>query len=518
MSVCPHVVRRRSLSKGLRMVCEVGGCEQTDPTKLFLCLTCDAVLCATRPSSHDDAEPDASQPPQLPHLAEHIEHNPGHPLYLQCLDIHIYCVPCQAFVYPREIAGCSNHEDALEHVVADWLQVLGNARGWWHDPEVAAKPGCYGLKNFGNTCFFTSMVQCLLHCKPLLDALKDTPLDDRPAVHQQLVRLAGRYWSDDERDPFVPRRLWKAVAESGLFGVYLDDHMEDTFTLLVDILDALEDKACGSVFDIPMTKVVRCRACGKSPKAAEGEGAGGGSASDKYLSLPVCPDGLDDTQSSAHPPKGEDGEEGTAAGKQQGDVDVVVATDLLPLMCVEQAAGSHAAPLELGAALEQLSKPEVLPEYKCDTCDKVGECTTSSAPREFPPVVVVHLQRFVSLGGGRTVKHHRRVKVPQELTLRDALGQPAAFALRSFVVHDGGTGGGHYMAYVNTANGEGEGYGEVEVEGQGEAAGAVADKDQTTSSPRASFTWFSDEFFGPVSRACVDASEPFVLFYERIAT
>ena len=54
--------------------------------------------------------------------------------------------------------------------------------------------------------------------------------------------------------------------------------------------------------------------------------------------------------------------------------------------------------------------------------------------------------------------------------------------LKSMVVHDGGIGGGHNMAYVRDGN---------------------------------AWYWFSDEHFAVVSQGEVDRAEPYLLFYER---
>ena len=89
-------------------------------------------------------------------------------LMLNCQDVHIFCMSCQSYVYPRELSFDNAAEDALNPVAEGWLQVLGLTRLWWNDlPNTTGKSGSRGLKNFGNTCFFTSTVQALVHNRPL---------------------------------------------------------------------------------------------------------------------------------------------------------------------------------------------------------------------------------------------------------------------------------------------------------------------------------------------------------------
>ena len=102
----------------------------------------------------------------------------------------------------------------------------------------------------------------------------------------------------------------------------------------------------------------------------------------------------------------------------------------------------------------------------------------------WPPVLVIQLKRFQPVEGMGCAKSHQRVIVPEILEASRHFGGngDASYRLKSMVVHDGGIGGGHNMAYVRDGG---------------------------------MWYWFSDEHFAVVSQAEVDRAEPYLLFYER---
>jgi hypothetical protein len=80
-----------------------------------------------------------------------------------------------------------------------------------------------------------------------------------------------------------------------------------------------------------------------------------------------------------------------------------------------------------------------------------------------PAVLTLHLNRFKQTSSGRFVKNGAHVQFPKKLnmdpffaTARSAsdLG-PFLYELSGIVVHGGGMGGGHYVAYTRTSNGWG---------------------------------------------------------------
>jgi hypothetical protein len=82
-----------------------------------------------------------------------------------------------------------------------------------------------------------------------------------------------------------------------------------------------------------------------------------------------------------------------------------------------------------------------------------------------PPVLVVHLKRFVQVGFGRTKKVDTPVAFAEVLDLHAGLAPPSVFArmgmtpppttyrLFGVVCHSGSLLGGHYIAYVSPRRG-----------------------------------------------------------------
>jgi len=69
-------------------------------------------------------------------------------------------------------------------------------------------------------------------------------------------------------------------------------------------------------------------------------------------------------------------------------------------------------------------------------------------------------------------------------------------------VHDGGMGGGHYMAYVRGVN---------------QGGSHVTENDSGLNEfQRARWVWFSDRYFGSIPQQELDElAEPYLLFYRR---
>lgn len=124
-------------------------------------------------------------------------------------------------------------------------------------------PGIRGLTNFGNTCYFSSTVQAILHTPSLRHALCNARdgvfsqfkgLSERYFAPLRPQELAGGYRRTLQQLAIRPQKVWGDVKRLGMWGMYSDNEMEDANTLLLDVLDG---KAPGLTF----AGEVSCSAC-----------------------------------------------------------------------------------------------------------------------------------------------------------------------------------------------------------------------------------------------------------------
>lgn len=269
--------------------CDECGSEEN----VWLCMHCGKLLCLQEGSKHACA-----------HAGERCH------VMLNCLDSHVYCCGCEKYLYPREVSGRYDDEDAMGPHIAAWLQVLGRYRQWWRDAggsKGLPEGGCHGLPNFGNTCFFTATIQALVHSQPLVEQLSTAPAAAPPPrptsagkrsrrqggpcqgggggspaatsgtdvagvkpIQRELQTLASLYWNTQASPRRTPaaanfakqtKALWAAVAEHALFGEYDEASMEDANTLLQDLLCGLEEATANRVFGVGIESCIRCTIC-----------------------------------------------------------------------------------------------------------------------------------------------------------------------------------------------------------------------------------------------------------------
>jgi uncharacterized UBP type Zn finger protein len=132
----------------------------------------------------------------------------------------------------------------------------------------SSSAGCHGLRNFGNTCFFTSTTQALLHSRALSNALNQCAREEKGGeIQKALLALREQYWDESEEfrdeDTLDPRNLWEAVVAHAVFGEYSEIAMEDANTLLLDVLDALDEATVQATFGVRVSSQTNCSVCSR---------------------------------------------------------------------------------------------------------------------------------------------------------------------------------------------------------------------------------------------------------------
>lgn len=536
-------------------------------SELWLCMHCGKVFCLT-------ANVRAS------HVLEHMS-NGKCSLFLQCQDSHIFCVPCGVYLYPRELSGTSVYEKRLTRSVEHWLQILGRSRLWWRALPGVAAPGCRGLTNFGNTCFFSSTMQALLHTQPLFLALSDQggegrkdseekqpkkPRKEERPVQRELRRLFEEYWQVGDAPLLTPRPFWRAVQESALYGNYQDKAMEDANSLLLDILSGLEDELVQSLFGVGVLSEVVCKRC--EPLLLEGlcllrqllpcleEGLlnlvaaywigarGEHTITENSLALAI-PEAKTDHNNKNN--NNDNGDLSTSSANTPSSSPSSPSSAALVSLCDKLSLGGALRPIGAGESvsleecLTHYCAQEKVGDFKCENCAERGHSVKRLFLKAFPPVLVIQLKRFKPVQKVMT-KCHTKVRVPAclDLSWLSVSSQAARYRLSSMVVHDGGMGGGHYMAYVRGVQ-QGPAAASApsstdlsaaapaaDLSAVGDPAATAPSTDEASASidetaaareegfERERWVWFSDKYFGSIPQRELDElAEPYILFYQR---
>jgi uncharacterized UBP type Zn finger protein len=352
-----------------------------------------------------------------------------------------------------------------------------------------------GFKNFGNTCFFSSTLQIFMHNTVLRDLLlfevtdKDA-YDNSSAIEFYLRETYSRYWMNKNIDPvsITPNRLWRAIKQDGLYGMYDDKQMEDANSLLLDLINALRPMCGEEVFGVKLVSTLTCSECNRefttgavtevtlslSLDNIEAPPSPDANASSSSSLSMLARDTDMDAQSPTPPPPAEHG--------APINVDELLETDNPAANIFVRMMAMRCCTLQ--EALEDSKKasdpdeykrylpiqirdlivngyliPEQIADFKCTS----EQCANERVPytkqlviSKLPLILLLHIKRFAASPRtmGITYKHHRRVIVADTLALEQTAVDPETkekttstvhYALKALVVHDGGMGGGHYM-------------------------------------------------------------------------
>jgi ubiquitin C-terminal hydrolase len=106
-------------------------------------------------------------------------------------------------------------------------------------------PGVIGLQNIGNTCFMNSVLQCLLHCRPLCEYFlsgqyreevnESNPLGSGGKLVREFARLVEQVWHLPHDRVVVPRDLKYVIGQhQPMFMGYQQQDSQELVTFLLD--------------------------------------------------------------------------------------------------------------------------------------------------------------------------------------------------------------------------------------------------------------------------------------------
>jgi len=90
--------------------------------------------------------------------------------------------------------------------------------------------------------------------------------------------------------------------------------------------------------------------------------------------------------------------------------------------------------------------PENIDDYKCVCCGHKENITRTSIMNSSPNTLIVSLNRF-TFTNGKAAKLNSRVEFPDILEMPEVKGK---YVLTGVIVHQGGSGGGHYFSFVKS--------------------------------------------------------------------
>ncbi|ORY78594.1 hypothetical protein BCR37DRAFT_350248 [Protomyces lactucae-debilis] len=334
------------------------------------------------------------------------------------------------------------------------------------DPATLAKSPIIqprGLVNQGNMCFMNAVLQVLVYCPPFYNLFASigkrvvqqigstTPLMDAMVMFiQEFELLSGQMALEDIGEAFSPDNVYQSMRGNSRFNSMQRGHQEDAEEFLGFLLDGLHEE-----FVTAMKPPGQMN--GHSRQSSQQDNA---SVTDEWLEVGKKQK-LAVTRTSTiteSPISSIFGGHMRSILKITGAKDSVTLEPFQPLQLDIQS--EDVSTIE--DALRKLPEPEILSDSWTDASGQQVSATKQVFIETLPPVLILHLKRFLYDNVGGTQKFWKQVGYPLELEMPSQALSPArrgivrtTYKLIGVVYHHGlSASGGHYTVDVLRQDGK----------------------------------------------------------------
>ncbi|KAJ1872770.1 hypothetical protein LPJ55_002854 [Coemansia sp. RSA 990] len=360
----------------------------------------------------------------------------------------------------------------LEDVLENWSVKLSM-------PKVQPR----GLVNTGNMCFMNVVLQALLYCGPfynLLQCIKDnvvfsfgtsTPLLESLIMFMHEFKQDKTGLADLEtelEEPFVPENVYDALQQKNVFQT-LRGQQEDAQEFMSHLVDGIHEEMA----TVLQARQAQAERAGGSGWVEVGAKHRGGHMRSSHEATPITQIFGGTLQSVLTEPA----VAGRAVQRASREPFRWLALDV-----------SAAEVERLEDALDALAAPETIEGF-VDAKGAPAAATKQTVLEHVPPVLVLHLKRFVFCADEGVKKVHKFIEYPETLALapqwlaRGAGRQRSRqYRLSGVIYHHGSdASGGHYTCDVVRAGDEWVRFDDVDISGLAGVDAALEEKKDRTA-------------------------------------